>query len=118
MAAPVIAAGGVCTGVRVVEFVAGIHIVLPVSADPCLSMEVEGGGRETECVRMPPLLRRRLPPVGNAFSPPAIIRSSPGNGWWESGAVAEGGARPDRITVAMQDRIVSYLSPHKHNRNE
>ena len=60
MAAPVIAAGGVCTGVRVVEFVAVIHIVLSVSADPCLSMQVKGGRRETECVRMPLLLRREL----------------------------------------------------------
>ena len=62
MAAPVIAAGGVCTGVRVVEFVAVIHIVLSVSADPCLSMQVKGGRRETECVRMPLLLRRELVP--------------------------------------------------------
>ena len=63
MAAPVIAAGGVCTGVRVVEFVAVIHIVLSVSADPCLSMQVKGGRRETECVRMPLLLRRELVPL-------------------------------------------------------
>ena len=62
-------------------------------------MEVEGGARETECTA-------------------AEVASCRKCGWWESGAVAEGGARPDRITLAMQDRIVSYLSPHKHNRNE